>query len=380
MGGTWFDPYAGYLHLLPRLSADLVTALAPLPRYAVAVTAVSCLVVAIVAVVVYVCAGDVIGDRTSRVVVALVPTLLPITSWEVLGNLANLHWFLLWVTPWLLLRRYRTRTGLVLATVGAAVIALTEIQAVLFVPLMLWHARDARRWPPRIALVVGLGAQVVATIRSPRAEVAGTAGNLSDLVTGYLVNVIGGVWWADAHQVGEIVASHWPLLVAAALPFVGATAYVLVRGDSLHRVATAAFALGSLGAYGGAYLTNGYHRALYSTYTPDAWLDGFQYTRYGVVPGMLLVALLPLALSLARSRSARVPSLLITVGLLLLLVAQVAQLGSVQGARAAGPVWPPQATTVVDECDAGAAVGDASIAPGGPWLIVLPCSFVEGGE
>ena len=379
VGSLWATPYAGYLHLLPRVIADAVTASVDVEHWALAMTAASCLTVGVVAVVVWACTADLVTSPSARGALALTPVLLPVVSVEVLGNVANLHWFLLWVAPWVLLHRPRTHVGVVLATVGLFVVGATEIQAVLFVPLLLWGWRDARRWPARVALLAGLVAQAVAAVSSPREEMAGAPGSLADLVTGYLVNVPGGALWADASSVGEIADGRLWLLALAALPFVAAGAWVLLRGTALQRVAAVTLLGGSVGAYAGAYLANGYHRAFYSTWGPAEW-EAFSFSRYGVVPGMLLVALLPLALGVALGRRRRFAAVVLGLLLAVVTLVQVVQTGSTDGPRAAGPEWTGGADAVVEQCETGQAEAVAPIAPGGPWTITLPCSYVEAHE
>ena len=127
------DPYGGYLHLVPRAIVE-VAALVPLQDYAVAVTGLCCLTVGAVAGLVHACSRDVVESRAARVVLGLVTVLVPTAAAEVLGNTANLHWFLLWLTPWVLLCRPTSwRQGWALGAVLLAV-TLTEIQAVYFAP------------------------------------------------------------------------------------------------------------------------------------------------------------------------------------------------------------------------------------------------------
>ena len=127
-----FEPYQGYLHLLPRAIVE-VGALLPLRDYAVAVAGMSCVVAGVVAALVFACSRDVVHGPAARIVLGLVTVLVPTVSAEVLGTTANLHWFLLWLTPWVLLfRPTSARQGWALGVGPPRRSASREIQAAMF--------------------------------------------------------------------------------------------------------------------------------------------------------------------------------------------------------------------------------------------------------
>jgi hypothetical protein len=88
-----FDPYAGYMHLLPRLVAMLVAAL-PLPSQGVALNVTAAAVQAAVATLAYVGTSGFIEQRLWRAILALAVVAVPVGP-EVPDSIANLQWFLL---------------------------------------------------------------------------------------------------------------------------------------------------------------------------------------------------------------------------------------------------------------------------------------------
>ena len=168
-----FAGYAGYLQLLPRLIADVVIRTVDIADAGVVINLVSCAVVGLGASLVYWCARDVIGARPLRLVLCSITVLAPLAPIELLGNAANLHWFFIWITLWILLYRPRTRTGAWILAIVTLIGAMSEIQLLVLVPLLLVNVRGHNVWPPRIGLAVGLVAQIITTLLSPRVAHAG---------------------------------------------------------------------------------------------------------------------------------------------------------------------------------------------------------------
>ena len=150
-------PYAGYQHLIPRLASGLVIALVPPAGWALAINAIACLVVGTVAGLIYVFSRDVISFRPARVVLGLLAVMTPMAGLEALGNIANLHWFLLYLTPWLLLATPRSTLGAALMAVVAFVSVATEPQCAIFLPLAIWRFVASPRTRPVIALLAARG-------------------------------------------------------------------------------------------------------------------------------------------------------------------------------------------------------------------------------
>ena len=140
-----------------------------------------------------------IDHVSARLALGAVTVLVPAAPIEVSGNAANLHWYFLWLAPWLLMAApTRWLTGIALGVV-ALLAGLTEIQVALFVPLVLVEARNRYRLPVVVGLLLGVAAQVVATLTSPRSDPYGSPPNLHDLVEAYPVHVVVPVWMPKFH-------------------------------------------------------------------------------------------------------------------------------------------------------------------------------------
>ena len=203
---TLLRPYGGYLHVVPRLVVEVTTIAAAPARYALVVNALACAVAGGVAALVYVCSREVTESRLLRSGLAAITVVVPSLPREVLGNTANLHWFFLWLTPWLLLYRPRSRTGSVLLGLAALAGALTEIQMALFVPLAAWRWRDRHGWPVRLGLLVGVAAQIMTLAHAVRPQPTGTPSDARTIVAGYLVNAVMTLWAGSASAITHVVA------------------------------------------------------------------------------------------------------------------------------------------------------------------------------
>jgi hypothetical protein len=379
-GGSLLEPFQGYLHVLPRAVVELAAVL-PLRHYAVAVTGLSCLVVGAVAALVYVCSRDVLVSRAARCALALVTVLVPTAAVEALGNTANLHWFLLWLTPWVLLCRPRsTRQGWALGLV-LLLVALSELQAVYFVPLLLLEPRDRRRWPMAAGLLVGLAAQVAVLLATGRSAGSADSGNptVLDLVQGYGLHVFLQQWLPGRGGVGEVLVDHgWPLVVLASLPFLVAVG-VLVGGgrDRDDRVVSAAVLVGAVVPFVAGLVLN-FRDFLAFADLDLATLAVFAPLRYALVPSMFVLA----AVVVVADRLARAPSRVrqgIAVTLLLALgVLGVVHAGPGPTNRSGFPGWASGVAVAVRECRAGAERVAVPQAPEG-WEVDVDCARVLAG-
>ena len=163
--GSWsvlLRPYAGYQHLIPRVASGLIAWLVPIDAWADAMIAAAAAVVGVTAGLVYVLSRAVVSSPMARLGLAAVPVLVPLAGVEVIDSLANVHWYLLYLTPWLLLAMPRERaTALGLAFV-ALVAALTEPQTVILAPLAVWVlVRDPRSRVIVLGWALGVAGQII---------------------------------------------------------------------------------------------------------------------------------------------------------------------------------------------------------------------------
>ncbi|WIB35270.1 glycosyltransferase family 87 protein [Curtobacterium sp. MCJR17_043] len=165
--GALFHDYAGYLHVVPRLLVAVASHAAPIDRFAVTVSVLCVLVTGAVGAAVYVLTAGVLDSVVARVLLAFVPALVPLGPMEIQANVANLHWFLMFLVPFALLTPVRSWTKGILLGVATLLAGLTEIQVVAFFPLFLLGIRNRHRWPVIAGTVVGGAAQVVTTLMHP---------------------------------------------------------------------------------------------------------------------------------------------------------------------------------------------------------------------
>ncbi|MDM8084700.1 hypothetical protein QUV83_07995 [Cellulomonas cellasea] len=306
---------------------------------------------------------------------ATVTLLVPALPIEVLGNMANVHWFALWLTPWLLLHSPRTRGGGALLGIVALVCALTEIQTVLFVPLILWRWRDRHGWAVRAGLMTGLVLQLaVSSARPPRPTPVPDADNV---IAGYLVNAVMTLWWGSADAITDtVVLLGWGPAALALLALCAATVLVLRRGTPVQRLAAGTFGVASVALWSAALLLN--KPAMDWTRPDTASTRELTVARYAVVPSMMLLAILILALAvLPRRKGAYIAA---TVVMAPLVVATVTSFVPDLTSRSAGPAWSSELRTAGQVCDQDAApeTVELPISPPG-WTSRVPCDLVEGG-
>lgn len=403
-------PYAGYLHTVPRLIATGTVAVAPVAGWATSMAFGACVVAAGVAALVFICARDVVPSTVLRLGLAAITLLVPLAPREVLGNTANLHWYFLWLAPWLLLYRPRTRTGAWLLAGAALLATMTEIQMAVFIPLMLWRWRDRPMLPVRMLYLVGVAAQLLATLSDPRGSSSANPVPIASVAYGYLINAVMTSWTADPHVIAWMLGVAGPIAgIVLLLPFAAAAVVGLLRGSRLQRLMVVVCSVSSMAFYAIAVEVSPGTFYDYASMS-DAQLDAPWLARYGVAPSMFLLALVPLALAaLARPRGvvgesvggvagtrvgigagtagaagfssvgARPRKVLLPAITLVVLAAVLAgNFSSTVSRRSNGPLWQPQVAAMEAYCDIAApsAVYTLRGAPAVEWKVDVPCSRV----
>jgi hypothetical protein len=375
-------PYDGYQHLVPRLIAEVAAAL-PAESYARTVTALCCAVVGLVAAATMVFARGTIRTTAVRAVFALVPALTPVVAFEVLGNSANLHSFLLFLVPVLLLVRPRTWTGSVAPAVAAFVVAVSEIQAVYFVPMLVLvlTPRHRRAWPIGGALVVGLGLQLLSVLTSSRVRTP-MHQDPSDVVKGWFLEPVLSTLYPKAGSAAVRLAQYgFGIAVVLALVFVAAAAVALAerwrRGDGLGRLRalTIALLVGSPLVWAAGVVLNPTPLIAFSEHGITS-IGQTGYVRYAAPASMFLVGLVVLA----AERLVRVGRTVTTVVAAVVLVGVCAVVGvraaPYDVARSGAPTWGAEFRHGERDCDRGAADSRLEQAPWG-WGVTLTCSTIE---
>jgi hypothetical protein len=370
-----FQSYAGYLHVVPRILADLVVATVPTGGWALAMTAGSCLIAGGLSAVVFVSARTVVPPVAPRLAIALLTVLAPLTSREVLGNAANLHSLFLWTLFWMMLGRPRSRAGAVVLATVALLGALTEIQAVLLLPLLLVARRDRRRWLVRGAVVLGVLVQLVVTVFWPRGASGHSPVSPLSLPYGYLINVLM-PFALPQSAIGPTLVASGALVGVLLLAGVGACAAFVLRHGRRRRVAVIALLTGSVVAYAAAVLDNPNGFLDYATLSPAA-LDHVWFVRYGVAPSMMVGAVVIIGLTALFQRSSRrwLRGGIVAIVVLGLLVNVAPQ----STRRTGGPSWSAGVAAAAELCESRLSVATVAIDETINWHVVLPCTRLSSG-
>jgi hypothetical protein len=354
---TWLEPYAGYLHLLPRLVGDVAARLplaAAAPAFAVAsaVVAGGSLVLFAAGLRRWLPAPW----QRAGLVVALAATHA--LAGEAAANAANLHWFLTLGLLGLALSRPR-HLPVTAAAAAAVLFALSDPFAPLVAPVALAAAaagtsgavRERRTWVVPLAIVAGAAAQVVTMIRTPRAPAPGAPLPGGDLVPLYLDRVV-------RHGVSPRALGPVPddallvALLAGTAVLLGLTltaARHVVPGAALLAASPAVFVLNVTVNRGVA-------------------------DRYAALPVALLVAGV-LVLAAGVPGAGRRLCGLTCAGVVLLGCLSF----STHPPRAAGPDFAESARRAAATCAAGGRTVAVAIAPS-PWTTALPCARLRPGS
>ena len=383
-----FDPYDGYLHVLPRALAHVALRLGPLDDYAVRVAWISCLCVGLISVAVYHLSSSTVPSRVTRVLLAAIPALLPVAPFEALGNTANLHWYMLWLAPWLLLRRPRGWPAMGALALAAFTASTTEIQTVAFLPLAVWAAvRDRRRLAAGLGLAAGLALQAATSLTYPRAASPDAVPwDFWSVVMGWLLQGGMSLVQPSSATVGAVwmFFGGWVLVVPALL--IVAVLAVAWPASPEYRWGALGFVVASGVFWGAAQVVNNRDFMNYSLLTSDEWFH-FSYLRYAVAPGMFLLGAAAFAAGGARSTpgpawmaalggsGARAMAGAAVAGAAVLVM--LAHFFPAYSARAEGPVWAVQVAEARAQCDAepGREFASGQTAPAG-WRfeeVPIPC-------
>ncbi|WP_426978357.1 hypothetical protein ACQCSU_03765 [Pseudarthrobacter sp. O4] len=376
--GAIFAPYEGYLHVLPRLAAEAVVDFVPVENFAASLAFVSCLVVAVVAYLTFHCASALTDSLWVRLAWAAIPILVSVGPYEILGNTANLHWYLLWLVPWLLLKPAQSRPEAVILCLATVSSGLTEVISVLFLPLVLLHVRDKAYWPARAGLVAGAGIQIYTTLLYPRVPSSGQAWDPLSVVAGWFINMAGVIFFGSSRNMGINILNFGAApVILGFLPIAAALVYLLVRGKREHRLLALFFLAASFGVWAACLVANPRAQFDYLHLTDDQWAH-FTLTRYSAAPAMFMLALFPLLAISIRRESVRAPAAVLASFAVLLAVSYF----PTQVGREQGPSWSAGVAGARAAC-LGARDDETrpvQVAPTG-WSIsgvAMPCSRLRG--
>jgi hypothetical protein len=363
--GLW-EPFAGYMHLVPRLLAEPISALS-LDRSAEAMAVTAAVGAALLALVAYRSLAGHITSPIIRGIAALGVLALPVGQEEVFSVVANLHWLLVPVAALVLLWNPQARVETVVAAFVVFLAAASDPMAVVLVPLAAIRlAAPLSRWAkvPTAALVAGLLVQaLVVAGGSDTREFTEPIRDPAKLLIWLLFDVpartVGGTRWVG----GISEPSSW---VAAAVAITALAVFVAVCWRTLARrelLVPAALATTGL--------------LLYLAY---AGVSGERPPRYGVPSGILLIVAIAICVDRLRRKLAprQARRWAIAVGAAVALVWAVNL--RIDTGRSDGPGWSTELAAARERCEADGAITVAiPITPDRRFAVELPCADLDGG-
>ena len=368
---TLVTPYAGYLHTVPRLEALVIAHLVPVAGWALTMTAINCLVAGAVAAIVFVASASVLPWMPARLLLASLTVLTPLASREVLGNAANIHSILFWGAFWMLLARPRSRTAAAVLAAAMLLSALTEIQTLFLLPLVLLRLRDRAAWPLKGALLVGAALQLAATLAAPRPSTSASPDSPLSIAFGWIVNAVL-TSWAPRSEISGLVATFGPAVAAVLAIPLASLAVVLARGRRAERVTALLLLAGSIVVWVAGVVLD--PRPYYEYASPAVMSsDRVWLARYGVVPAMMLLAITVVAIAvIVRAPRGRAPAVIAAVALVAVLIAQAP---TTDTRRSSGPAWMPQIASAEAACATG--VPEVRLRETLGWVVAVPCALLR---
>ena len=209
------EPYNAYLHVVPRLVAAGIAPL-PLEWAPLLLSASAALIVGLISIYVYRASAAVLRTQWARLLLAGLVVLVPTAGYETNANIANVHWYLIFATFWVLIEGPRTRAAVAVGTVIVAASVLSDPLTGILLPLALWRGATAKTTLERVVPLVfgvGLAVQVILGVfEEPVAPYAPS--HFGDLPGIYALRVAGSALVGD-----QLLDNFWkPYGYAFAIP------------------------------------------------------------------------------------------------------------------------------------------------------------------
>jgi hypothetical protein len=365
--------YAGYYHLAPRLLAMLAAAF-PAGAASEVLAIEAAVVVALLALLVYVASGEHLPSRWSRLLVSAPIVAVPVAQGDVLNSIANLHWYGLYALFWMLIWTPTGRAGRAIATAVVFLVAASDILVVVFIPLALWRAlrRPAGEQRERHGVLLGAALATGLVVQFAGLLTGSSERELTPdpvrAVTGFLLRAVPAPLVGE-RWLGDEITMRWVTLAAAAWLVVGAVvllAWLRTRRPDVVPAAAAvqpAWPLAVAAALHSAGL-----------YMLPVLLSGTATPRYAVAPGLLVVT--ALVALLQPSGTGKAPLYALTGLLALVTVVNF----RVDNSRADGPTWSDELDRARTACASSGTAPAIPITPRDetpPWQVRTPCSYLR---
>ena len=364
-GRALTTPYVGYFHVLPRLVAEVAAAV-PVRNAPAVLAGLSALLVAGIGLLVHRASAGHIRLRAVRVLLGASVVLVPVAQDEVLNNVANLHWYFMFASAWVLLWKAEANWELALGSIVVFLTALSDPITAVLLPLAAVRLLGIKGWRNQLftlALVAGVALQLGAVVVS-HAQRTGLSPsfNVPKLIGWYgffvVARAVGGM-----RAIDELGSRGAQLLAALAGGIAVGVAVVAVRARCLLRPVVLVLLLSS---------------ALF--YFVPVMPTGATPARYTVAPLLLLFsAAACVADGLAGGpRSTRIR--LAGVAVVVLLVVIWGSNFRVPNARSTSRHWSEALAEARATCQGGrSGYATVAITPPG-WHITLPCAVADSSR
>jgi hypothetical protein len=360
--GVLIHPYAGYMHLVPRLVGGIAV-LVPIGLAPVVFTGASMLIRALLAAFVFKASEHHLGSAAFRLLAAA--AFIAVPAGETRDNIANIHWYLIAAAFWAVLWRPKSWAGAITAMVVAIAAVDSDPLTLALAPLVLLRLITLRGWREQlvsIGFAAASGLQLWVALHAgglkrpgyPWTDMPGIAA-----ARVVLPFVVGRTTDAALTGAGLLVAAA-AILVVLAWP--GLTAGPPQRIVVLGVLAVDAVLLAVMWQHAGHTVRH-----------PSRTLVGA--SRYAVTPTILLVSALAASLSKYRCRTKVLPALI--CGAAAGVVLGTMLFGQTTSPGRAGPHWRADVKAARAACrTTGEPLVPVPIYPTG-WHSTLPCSALR---
>ncbi|MCW2904272.1 MAG: hypothetical protein JWO67_6537 [Streptosporangiaceae bacterium] len=392
LGRSFWDslqrPYAGYLHIYPRLVAEVAATL-PLSWAGWVFSVAGAAVVGLAAWSVWSLGAAVLPSAWLRAGVTAGVVLIPAGGLEAVDNVANSHFFLLLTAFWALVGRRPGWAGQVLPVVIVVLAAGSDPLTALLAPIAVGRlviARTARDRVVALAYFLVLAVQLGATLSSTRPAAGGLAAP-RDLAFGYAYRVVSAtvLSTAGAQRMVAVTSSRGVWALGAGIAGVAIIGLLWSR----RRLAVAATGIASVTVF---LVNSAFARGDANFHWPPAGAFSTIFdpgARYTIVPALFLVSMLGLTAHAVREhlpgpllRPAEVALFLAPLFVLVATDYRNDQPGAPALRGMAAP-WSQEVNAATRACRAAAADEEIrlSVAPNPRWDVRLRCAVLgQSGE